>query len=242
MVNLFANLIVIKNNQLYNKSSESMSEISDGVVDLVIAGPPYNIGTLYENYTDLLPLEEYRNLLTNIFTECRRVLKEDGVLVIEASDTVYSNGQYIQLAGMIQKICLDIGFFLKSRHINFVKSDNYVETPDHDWKSDYTTKNNAHSNCHQWLVFTKKNIPWENGEIFYFDYESAEGHPCPFPVGACNVLLSKYFKEGNTVLDPFSGTARLGEEVLKRGGKYIGYEINKKYFDFAQNRLNKLEL
>lgn len=217
-----------------------MSETESGSVDLIIAGPPYNIGTVYGDNKDILPFPEYTKILENIFNECHRVLKEDGQIIVETSDTILTNGLYVQLAGLVQDICLDAGFYLKTRHINFVNTQNSIELKEDDrWSDDYTTKNNAHSNCHQWMIFTKKETVFENGEIFYHNYQETPEHPCPFPQRVCELFLAKYYKEGMTVLDPFMGTATLGKNVMERGGRYIGYEIDPGIFNEAENKLSK---
>jgi DNA modification methylase len=70
---------------------------------------------------------------------------------------------------------------------------------------------------------------------------SEEGHPCPFSFEIISKMLSIVeFSKGMTVLEPFMGTGRLGREVVKRGGKYIGYEIEKKHFDTAQAKISGL--
>jgi len=226
--------------KMFNKSSKNMPEIKSESIDLIITGPPYNIGTKYDIYEDNLSHKDFLNLMERIFSECHRVLKRKGRLVIEVADTIYVGGVYIQLAGLIQKICLSKGFHLESRHINFVNTSDKIEIPEHDWNSDHTTLSNAHSNCHQYLVMTKLKNNVEDGEIFYSNYKSSKVHPCPFPYKTIKFILSKYFKKGMKVLDPFMGTGNLGEVIIKNDGDFYGYEIVKKYFMTALTRLDKL--
>jgi len=81
------------------------------------------------------------------------------------------------------------------------------------------------------------------GKIFYINYPSNEEcHPCPFSQEQIDTFLELLnFKKGDTLLEPFMGTGRLAEEALKRGGDYYGFELEKKHFDFAQERLNHVE-
>ena len=44
-------------------------------------------------------------------------------------------------------------------------------------------------------------------------------------------------KEGDTVLDCFSGTATTGEAALMLGRKYIGYDNNPEYVKASEVRL-----
>lgn len=227
---------------IYNKSSEEMSEIKDSTVDLIVGSPPYNIGTQYAEIKDLAEFNDFKKMLEKIYSECFRILKKDGIMIVELADSIFTEGVYVELAGLVQSICLKKGFNLESRHINFAMSNNHIEGLEHDWNKDYTTEKNAHSNCHQILVFRKGKATWKEGKIMYFNYESADGHPCPTPLGIYEFILEDYFKKGQTVLDPFAGTSRLGEKVLKLGGNFIGYEISKKYSDYSKNRLSKIKL
>jgi site-specific DNA-methyltransferase (adenine-specific) len=42
------------------------------------------------------------------------------------------------------------------------------------------------------------------------------------------------------VLDPFLGSGSHGVAALETGRRFIGYEVEKKYFDIAQRRLIKV--
>lgn len=230
----------MKNCFVYNKSSVKMSECKNLSVDLIVASPPYNIGTKYGNNDDNVSFAKYKKIITRIIKECHRTLGNRGTLVVEAADSVFMNGMHVQLAGFIQKICLDNKFYLTERCINFSNSLNGVELiEDKRWDKDYCTKKNAHSNCHQWMVFSKIKSKFKGGEIFYINYKEEKKHPCPFPDQTINLFLSKYYKNGMTVLDPFMGTAGLGKEVLALNGKYIGYEIDTLIYKEAIKKLRK---
>jgi DNA modification methylase len=223
---------------LYNHTSEDMSETKDESVDLILTSPPYNIGTKYSDFKDADSFEIYKKTLEKIFSECYRVLNKDGRLIIEVADTVFMKGKYVTLAALTQFICTKIGFYLEERHINFISTDNGIELLDHGWENNYTTSKDAHSNCQQFLVFTKVKKDFKDqGEILYHNYKTSPEHPCPFPQEHFDYFLSKYFKPGFTVLDPFAGTAGLGIEVLKRGGNYIGYELIKEFYEVALEKL-----
>lgn len=44
---------------------------------------------------------------------------------------------------------------------------------------------------------------------------------------------------GDIVFDPFMGVGSSGAAALALGRKYIGFEIDRSYFDAAYNRLNE---
>ena len=56
------------------------------------------------------------------------------------------------------------------------------------------------------------------------------------PVEVCEWLLS-VTNEGDTILDPFMGSASLGESCQRLGRRYIGIELNDHYFSVACKRI-----
>lgn len=216
-----------------------MTEVTQESVSLVVISPPYNIGTHYGTNVDTTSFSEYKKLMLSVIQECARVLRTEGTLIIEAADTVSMNGRYVALAGLLQKIALGAGFTLFCRDINFVHTEQGIELQeDVRWSTDYVAEPNAHSNCHQWLAFSKKPRPFQKGTVSYVNYISTPEHPCPFPDQTIAYLLDNYFS-GGIVLEPFMGTARLGKAVIVRGGQYIGYEIDKTIFGTAQKTLSR---
>ena len=62
-------------------------------------------------------------------------------------------------------------------------------------------------------------------------------HPCPKPIRAWKWLLDKVSQSGETVLDPFMGSGTTGVACVKLGRRFIGIEIEEKYFDIACKRI-----
>ena len=228
--------------RIYNKSSAQMSEAPDSSVDVVVTSPPYNIGTRYGDNTDKLSLAEYQTLLEQVFAECVRILKDDGVLIVECADSILTDGVYIQLVGYVQSLCVRAGLQVATRHINFAHSEHGVElTENEKWNSAYQTTADNHSNCHQIVVLSKDPATVFNpdGKILYFDYIAEMGHPCPTPRGVYDLIVQTYVRRGVVVADPFMGTGILGVEVLRQGGTFVGYELDTKIFDIAQKNLTE---
>jgi len=71
--------------------------------------------------------------------------------------------------------------------------------------------------------------------------ESAEanGHPCPKPIGQMKWLVSRASLPGHVVLDPFMGSGTTGVAAVKLGRRFIGIEIEPKYFDIACRRIEE---
>jgi site-specific DNA-methyltransferase (adenine-specific) len=64
-------------------------------------------------------------------------------------------------------------------------------------------------------------------------------HPCPKPVRAWEWLIEKASQPGETVLDPFMGSGTTGVACAKLGRKFIGIEIEPRYFDIACRRIEE---
>jgi len=79
--------------QIYHKSSESMDEVEDESVDMVMCSPPYwrkiSNGRRKEIGSEKT-IEKYLDNLMKIFEECKRVLKSTGSLFIVIGDSYHN--------------------------------------------------------------------------------------------------------------------------------------------------------
>ena len=66
----------------------------------------------------------------------------------------------------------------------------------------------------------------------------ANGHPTPKPVELLQEWLTDFSDFGETILDPFMGSGTTGVACAKLGRKFIGIEIEPKYFDIACKRID----
>ena len=62
-------------------------------------------------------------------------------------------------------------------------------------------------------------------------------HPTEKPVELLKVLIENSSNAGDIVLDPFMGTGSTGEACIQTGRKFIGIEIDREYYNIAENRL-----
>ena len=65
------------------------------------------------------------------------------------------------------------------------------------------------------------------------------GHPAPYPVDLAERLIRMFSFAGDTVLDPFAGTASTSLAALASGRNSIGNEIEDTYLKIAQKRLSE---
>ena len=68
---------------------------------------------------------------------------------------------------------------------------------------------------------------------------STRNHPAPFPIELAERLVRMFSFVGDTVLDPFMGTASTNLAASRCGRNSIGVEIDPHYFEFARRRLEE---
>ena len=108
-------LIDLKNQTIIHGFSEDViKKFPKESIDLFITSPPYNIGLKYNNYKD--KRKDYLEWLYDIFSEVKRVLKEDGSLFLNTGSL--SSNPWISF-DIIQKLR---DLFILQNHIIWCKS------------------------------------------------------------------------------------------------------------------------
>jgi site-specific DNA-methyltransferase (adenine-specific) len=64
-------------------------------------------------------------------------------------------------------------------------------------------------------------------------------HPTEKPLSLMLELVELFSDRGNLILDPFMGSGTTGVAALKRGRKFVGVEVDRKYFDVACRRIER---
>ena len=62
-------------------------------------------------------------------------------------------------------------------------------------------------------------------------------HSCEKPVLLIEDLITELTNDDDLILDPFMGSASTGEACLKTNRKFVGIELDEKYFNIAKERL-----
>ena len=69
----------------------------------------------------------------------------------------------------------------------------------------------------------------------------AEGHPCPKPLHTMRQLVALASNEGHLILDPFMGAGTTGVACMQLSRRFIGIEIEPKYFEIACERIENAQ-
>lgn len=78
-------------------------------------------------------------------------------------------------------------------------------------------------------------------DVLYFEELSPNNkiHTSEKPIDLLEYLIKTYTNEGATVLDNCMGSGTTGVACMNTGRKFIGFEIDEKYYNIARERLNE---
>lgn len=65
------------------------------------------------------------------------------------------------------------------------------------------------------------------------------GHPCPKPIGWMLKIVNRVSFPDDLILDPFMGSGTTGVAAVRLGRKFIGIEVEPKYFEIARRRIEE---
>ena len=97
-----------------------------------------------------------------------------------------------------------------------------------------TTLNNYNT---EWIQTTKK-YP---DNILYYDLDKDKYHPTQKPVGLLEYLIKTYTNENEVVLDCCMGSGSTGVAALNTNRRFVGIELDEKYFNIAVERLKDID-
>jgi len=235
-------------NQILIASSEKMTQLPDASIHLMVTSPPYNAR---KEYDEDLTLEEYLQLLENVFQETYRVLVPGGRACVNVANL--GRKPYIPLNAFISLMMVEIGFLMRGEIIWDKGSSVGSSTA---WGSWLSASNPTLRDVHEYiLVFSKGRFKRKKDggistierddfleltkSVWQFPTESASrvGHPAPFPVELPRRLIELYTFAGDVILDPFMGSGTTALAALETGRRYVGYEVDEGYAKLAEQRI-----
>jgi site-specific DNA-methyltransferase (adenine-specific) len=194
--------------KVFNHTCENMYELEDKSVASIVTSPPYFAMRDYGNGESELGLEsdrnEYLNNLINIFNECKRVLKDDGSLMVNINEKV-ENGSYRGVVHQFVGMMLNNGWDLNDEIIWLKNNPVY-------------TGGNRTVRSHEYIFhFVKKGCT-----DFFYDVELAK--KVSDPNGFCvygKDNKPKFFSgmdfRGNTLVTNVANTGELRKECKEAG-------------------------
>lgn len=240
---------------IYKWDSRDMKQLPDNSVHLMITSPPYNVG---KDYDDDLSLKEYLRLIEDVMRETYRVLVDGGRICVNIANV--GRKPYIPMHAYITSVIIDCGFLMRGEIIWDKGASAGVSCAWGSWKS---ASNPCLRDVHEYiLVFSKgsySRYPIGKNTVDRDDFiensksiwkmvtasAKKQQHPAPFPVELPLRLIHMYSFKDDVILDPFIGSGTTAIAALQSDRRYVGYDIEKKYVDIANDKLkaekNKLE-
>ncbi len=235
-------------NTIFTTTSESMHQLPDDCIHLMVTSPPYNARKEY----DLdLTLNEYLTFLRRVFQETYRVLVPGGRACINVANL--GRKPYIPLNAFFTHMMIEIGFLMRGEII-WDKGPSVGSSTA--WGSWLSASNPTLRDVHEYiLIFSKGRFKREKQDrensikrddfllctksVWQFPTESAKrvGHPAPFPIELPRRLIDLYSFKNEIVLDPFMGSGTTALAAIDSGRHYIGYELERSYITLAKERI-----
>lgn len=236
-------------NRIYTADSRNMEQLPDNCVHLMVTSPPYNVG---KEYDEDLTLDDFRELLRDVFTETYRVLAPGGRACVNIANV--GRKPYIPLHAYIIQDMLEIGFQMRGEIIWDKGASAGGSTA---WGSWMSPANPTLRDVHEYILVFNKGSFRRTGRsredatieredfltltksVWSFPSEKARkvGHPAPFPLELPRRLIELYTYRGDLVLDPFCGSGTTCLAALMAERRYVGYDIEPEYTELAQRRI-----
>lgn len=105
-----------------------------------------------------------------------------------------------------------------------------------------TLNANRYAPSHEYFFGFWKPVTWDASgnkrmSVWRISKEGQDGHVCAYPVKLVSPLIMDSTPADGVVLDPFMGSGTTGVACANLGRKFIGIEIERKYFDIACERI-----
>ena len=227
--------------QLYNQDCiEGMKTLADNSIDLIVTDPPYDIGSISGGGSV--------NTVKKLNKSLQDLKKAD---LIKGYDIVAFGEEALRVMNEI-----NIYFWCNKKQIP-VYFDFYVNK--HKCTFDILawhktnalpTYSNKYLSDTEYLLYFRKG----KGKCFPESYEDAKtyyvapinhkdkklwGHPTIKPLDITEKIIRNSTREGQTVLDPFSGSGTTAIACVNNNRNFIGFELDRDYYNISLNRIEQ---
>lgn len=238
-------------NLLHGDCLELMKDIPDNSIDMVLTDPPY--GTTACKWDTVIPFEPMWN-------ELKRITKDNGAICLFGSEPFSS---HLRLSNL--KMFKYDWIWDKKKAVNFLNSKKQpmkyheiisvfykrqcsyypIKTINHKKKESLRSLKHQAGEIHGSVnkdnyYSSTKRYPRSIQE-FSTDTQKISIHPTQKPVALLEYLIKTYTLEDETVLDFTMGSGSTGVACKKLNRNFIGIEKEEKYFQLAQDRIDRYE-
>ena len=234
-----------------------MKNIPDESIDLVLCDLPY--GTSACKWDIIIPFDK-------LWKQYTRIIKNNGVIVLFGSEPFSSfcrisnlqmykydwkwekpsGANFLNFKYQPAKVHEDIMVFAKLA-ASYSKNGNMKYFPQMEIGTPYIQRSgkqkleygNSSVRTPIKQVETKNNGTRYPRSIQKFSLDKEKLHPTQKPVALLEYLIKTYTNENDLILDNCMGSGSTGIACINTNRNFIGIELNKEYFEIAQNRIEK---
>lgn len=194
---------------------------------IIVTDPPFNIGYKYNIYKDNMEEKDYYDMLKNLFIGVPFV-------IIHYPENIYKLSLKMGLAPLkvvswiynsnTRKQHRDIAFFNIKPDFSKVKQP--YKNPNDKRIKKRIAEGKKGANLYDW---------WNINQVKNVSKEKTE-HPCQMPLEVMKNIVG-ILPEEYIIVDPFMGSGTTGVACKELKRKFIGIELDEKYFNIAKERL-----
>lgn len=241
---------------------EVLPTLDCGSMDLVFADPPFNVDKEYSSYKDYR--EDYHEWCAEWIGGSFRVLRDTGsiYLMTISRHLGFTFGEMEKHGIFISQV---IWKNVSGNHHNnkrfwlgyqpilvYGKTENYKFNPlairrDPE-KENLKVRWGGYRTEPKWqMLDIWDNVPFvyagaiQHPEAILQDGTKKKAHPCQMPEELSKRAISFSTDENEKILDPFMGSGTTGVSCVQLGRKFVGIEIDPKYFEIAVKRIEQAQ-
>lgn len=197
----------------------------------VISDPPYNQRYKYSQYKDNKKLDDYAQLLVDAFGG------KKAVVIHYPEETINLLGPILGEVKQVITWVYPSNTQKMSRLISWWNC-----KPDlHKWGQPYRDPTDARIKAKVAAGRLARSYDWWEVNQVKNMNKRGNPHPCPIPAEIAKRVILMTTNEGDTVIDPFSGSGTIPLMASHLGRNGVGYEIDKSYHDYALTRTETVE-
>lgn len=253
-------------------SARVLARLPDRVFATCVTSPPYWSLRDYRIAGQIgleASLDQYIDSLVRIFSQVRRVLRDDGTLWLNVGDSYTSGGRTWRATDRKNPVrAMDV----RPATPDGLKSKDLIGVP---WRLAFALQKagwylradvvwhkpncqpesvrDRPTRCHEYVFLLSRS------ERYFYDRDARRGpngrnlrtvwdiktrpypeaHFATFPASLVEPCLALTSRPGDLVLDPFIGSGTTGVVALAMGRRFLGVELNARYVEIAARRLGR---
>ena len=256
----------IELDHIYNMDClEGMKYIPDGSVDLIVTSPPYDNLRKYGGAADGWNFDKFKHIaaeIARVLSDGGVCVWVVGDATVDGSETGTSFRQALYFKDECGLLLYDTMLYMKANPIPqtqpryeqmfeymFVLSKSKPKTfnpimerckqagKKQQWGRSINTDERTAKYLREDDVQQTRETKLHGNVFTYAIGGNPTGHPAVFPEKLALEQIHSWSNENDVVLDLFMGSSTTAVACLKEKRHFIGFELNKGYFDIAQRRI-----